>query len=132
MKPTLTSYPSASKGEFPERPPKPKCSFGYELHHGLIAMVRAQPFLGLDNENPCQHLHEFEEMCSCLSISGMTRETLRWKLFPFSLMEKGKQWYTHAVESTNVEWDELKDKFYLAFFPMSCIISLPRAILDFE
>ena len=95
-------------------------------------MVQAQPFSGHDNENPCQHLHEFEEMCSCLSISGMTHETLRWKLFPFSLMEKGKQWYTHAVESTNVEWDELKDKFYLAFFPMSCIISLPRVILDFE
>jgi hypothetical protein len=26
----------------------------------------------------------------------------------------------------------LKDKFCLAFFSMSCIDSLPRAILDFE
>ena len=32
----------------------------------------------------------------------------------------------------NGDWDELKDKFYLAFFPMSRIDSLPRAILDFE
>ena len=71
-------------------------------------------------------------MCSCLSISVVTQETLRWKLFPFSLIEKAKQWYTLAVESTNGDWDELKDKFYLAFFPMSCIDSLPRAILDFE
>ena len=132
MKPTSNSNLSASKGEFLEPPPKPTLPSSCELHPSLIAMVLAQPFLGHDNENPCQHLHEFEEMCSCLSISGMTHETLRWKLFPFSLMEKGKQWYTHAVESTNVEWDELKDKFYLAFFPMSCIISLPRAILDFE
>jgi hypothetical protein len=29
-------------------------------------------------------------------------------------------------------WDELKDKFFLAFFPMFRIGSLPRAILDFE
>ena len=29
-------------------------------------------------------------------------------------------------------WEELKDMFCLAFFPMSCINSLPRAILDFE
>jgi hypothetical protein len=29
-------------------------------------------------------------------------------------------------------WDELKDKFCLAFFPMSRIGSLPRAIFDFE
>ena len=43
------------------------------------------------------------------------------KLFPFSLIEKVKQWYTDAVESTNEDWDELKDKFYLVFSP--CPIS---------
>ena len=69
---------------------------------------------------------------SCLSISGMTQEILKWKLFPFSLIEKAKQWYIDVVESMNGDWDELKDKFYLAFFPMSCIDSLPRVILDFE
>ena len=53
-------------------------------------------------------------------------------MFPFSLMAEVKQWYTHAVGSMNEDWDELKDKFCLAFFPMSHIISLLRAILDFE
>ena len=62
----------------------------------------------------------------------MTQETLRWALFPFSLVEKVKQWYTCAVESMNGDWDELKDKFCLAFFAMSCIGSRPRAIVDFE
>jgi hypothetical protein len=95
-------------------------------------MVQAQPFLGHYNENPCHHLLEFEEMCSCLSISSMTRETLKWKLFPFSLTGKVKQWYTHTIKSTNGDWDEHKDKFCLIFFPMSHIISLPRAIFDFE
>jgi hypothetical protein len=62
----------------------------------------------------------------------MTQETLKWKLFPFSLIEKVKQWYTQAVESPNGNWDELKDKFCLVFFPISCIVSLPRVILNFE
>jgi hypothetical protein len=62
----------------------------------------------------------------------MTKETLRWKLFPFYLIGKVKQWYTFAIGSTNGDWDELKDKFCLAFFPISCIGTLPRAILDFE
>jgi hypothetical protein len=87
-------------------------------------MVQALTFSGLENENPCHHLLEFEEMCSCLS--------LRWKLFPFSVIGKAKHWYTFAVGSTNGDWDELKDKFCLAFFPMSYIDSLPWAILDFE
>jgi hypothetical protein len=50
----------------------------------------------------------------------------------FSLTEKARQWYTHAIESMNRDWDELKDKFCLAFFPMSRIVSLPRAIFDIE
>jgi hypothetical protein len=32
----------------------------------------------------------------------------------------------------NGDWNELKDKFHLAFFPMSRIDSLPMAIFDFE
>jgi hypothetical protein len=95
-------------------------------------MVQAQPFFGLENKNHCHHLWEFEEMCSCLSILGMTQETLHLKLFPLSLIEKAKQWYTHAVGSTNEDWDELKNKFFLAFFPGSRIMSLPKAIRDFE
>ena len=132
MKTTPIQYLFASKDEFPKPLLKPNPSSGCGLHPGLIAMVRAQPFSGHDNENPCHHLLEFEEVCSCLSISGMTKETLRWKLFPLSLIEKAKQWYTFAIESTNGDCDELKDKFCLAFFPVSYIVSLPRAILDFE
>jgi hypothetical protein len=53
-------------------------------------------------------------------------------LFCFSLTGKAKQWYTLAIESTNGDRDKLEDKFHLAFFPMSHIGSLPRAILDIE
>jgi hypothetical protein len=77
MKTTHIQNPSASKGEFSKPPPKPKLSSSYELRPGLIAMVQAQPFFRLENEIPCNHLLEFEEMCSYLSISGMTQETLR-------------------------------------------------------
>ena len=121
MKPTSFQNPSTSKGKFSEPPPKPTFSSGCELRPDLIAMVRAQPFSGHNNENPCQHLHEFEEMCSCLSISGMTQETLRWKLFSFSLIGKAKQWYTLAVQSTNGDWDKLKTNFVLHF--SICLVS---------
>ena len=99
MKPIPNPTLSTSKGEFHEPPlsPKPKFSSGSGLHPSFIAMVWAQPFSGHENENPCNHILEFEEMCSCLSISGMAQETLKWKLFPFSLMKKAKQWYTHVI-----------------------------------
>ena len=95
-------------------------------------MVREQPFLGYELENPYHHLREFEQMCSCLSIAGMAQETLRWKLFPFSLAEKVKQWYTQNIEKANREWEKLRNRFYLAFFPISRIASLRKEIIDFR
>jgi hypothetical protein len=76
MKLTPIQNPSTSNGKFLEPPLSiSKFSSGYELHAGLIAMVQALPFSGHDNENPCQHLQEFEEMFSSLSILGRTRNS---------------------------------------------------------
>ena len=62
----------------------------------------------------------------------MAQETLRWKLFPFSLNERARQWYAHNVGKVNGEWEELRDRFCLAFFPISRISSLRKEILDFR
>ena len=62
----------------------------------------------------------------------MAQETLRWKLFPFSLVERVKQWYAHNIGKVNGDWDELRDRFCLAFFPMSRIASLRTKILNFH
>jgi hypothetical protein len=51
---------------------------------------------------------KFEQLCSCLIIAGIAQGTSRWKLFPFSLTEGVKQWYTHTVRKLYGEWVELK------------------------
>ena len=111
----------APKGEFIEPPQssKPIIASSYELRPGFIAMVQEQTFLGLDYENPYTHLREFEQLCACLTISGMSQETLRWKLFPLSLDERAKQWYTHNIGKVARDWKELRNRFCLAFFLIS-------------
>jgi hypothetical protein len=74
---------------------------GYELRPTFIAMVWEQSFSGMEDENPYTHLREFEQLCSCLTIAGMTQETIKWKLFPFSLLGTMKQWYAHNVGGVN-------------------------------
>ena len=86
---------STSEDEFSEPSTSPK-----------PFMVREQTFSGLGIEDPYHHLLEFEELCSCLVIPVMSQETLRWKLFPFSLVEKVEQWYTHNVGNANGDWEE--------------------------
>jgi hypothetical protein len=95
-------------------------------------MVWDQAFSGLDYENPYHHLGEFEQLCACLTISGMSQETLHWKLFPFSLNKRARQWYDHNIGKVNGDWKELRNIFYLVFFPISRIAALRQDILNFQ
>ena len=70
-----------------------------ELRLSLIKLIRGQYFLGEGNENQYSHLREFERTCACFRIAGMFDKTLRWKLFPLSLMGRAKQWYSLTVGS---------------------------------
>jgi hypothetical protein len=123
MKPTYFENCSTSKGEFlePLSFSKSKLSSGYELYPRFKAMVRAQPFSSYDHEDPFNHLQEFKEMCSCLSIPDMTQEILKRTLFPFSLMGEANQWYANAIQSANGDWDELQTSFIL--HSSSCLVS---------
>ena len=73
---------SSPKSEFYEPAPSadPILSTSYELYSGFIDLVQENSFSRRDCENPYHHLHEFEQVCSCLKISGMTHETFKWKL----------------------------------------------------
>ena len=45
-------------------------------------------FHGLNSENPYLHFKEFEEVCSTFHDQSYNEETIRLKLFPFSLKDK--------------------------------------------
>jgi hypothetical protein len=79
---------------------KPILAPSYELRVRLINMVQDKPFSGEVDENPYSHLCEFEQTCACLHIEGMLDETLRWKLFSFSLMGEDKRWYSLNIRNS--------------------------------
>jgi hypothetical protein len=114
---TILSF-SVLKGEFfePSSIEHPILTSGYEIPSSYIITVQKLSFFGLSSDNPYHHLREFEQVCSCITITGMPHDTLKWKLFPFSLVERDKQWYMKIVGSMNGNWDDLVDKFGLKFF----------------
>jgi hypothetical protein len=95
-------------------------------------MIREQSFLGEGDENPNSHLREFEQICACLFIAGMSDETLIWKLFSFSLIGRAKRWYRQTVGSMQGDWKTLCSKFCLVFFPISRIVRLRFEVLSFK
>jgi hypothetical protein len=113
---------SASLG--PLKSVEPILIFGYELHQCLVKLIRDQSFSKEGDENPYSHLLEFAQTCACLRIASMSDNTLRWKLFLFSLTGRAKHWYGQTVGSMQGDWETLCSKFYLRFFSISKVVSL--------
>ena len=57
---------------------------------------------------------------------------MRWKLFPFSLIERVEQWYTRTIGNMSGDWEELRDDFCYSFSLIERIDTLPIDILNFE
>ena len=105
---------------------------GYEIPPSLVAMVRSQSFSGRWDENPYTHLREFEQNCSIISIPGMHHKIMKWKLFPFSLTGRAKDWYSITVRSVEGDQNILKEEFCLRYFHSSKIVKLRIEALSFE
>ena len=75
----------------PQESSKPILTPSYELRPCFIKLIREQSFSREGDEIPYSHLREFELTCACLYIADMSDETLRWKLFSFSLTGRAKQ-----------------------------------------
>jgi hypothetical protein len=62
----------------------------------------------------------------------MLDQTLHWKLFPFSLKGKARQWYDKAIGKQQGDWGSLRSNFCLDFYPISQIINLRVKVLTFK
>jgi hypothetical protein len=124
---------SAPEGKYlePATSSHPIEAEGYEIHPDFISLVRELNFAGGLAKNPYKHLQDFEEICVTLMISGMNHETLKWKVFRFSLTGWAKQWYKLHVSNCHGSWVILKDQFYFTFFMLPKIIDLHNEVLNF-
>ncbi|CAN6723554.1 unnamed protein product [Malus baccata var. baccata] len=110
--PLCIQYPMAAQDKTKE----------FELKSSLLHHI--PKFHGLSMEDPNKHLKEFEVVCS-----SMTPVTLmEMKAFPFSLMDKAKDWLYELAPGTVMSWESMKRAFLEKFFPTSRIILLRKKI----
>ncbi|CAN6687759.1 unnamed protein product [Malus baccata var. baccata] len=79
-------------------------------------------------EDPNKHLKEFEVVCSSMTPINVDGSILKMKAFPFSLMEKAKDWLYELAPGTVTSWDSMKRAFLEKFFPTSRVILLRKRI----
>jgi len=104
---------------------------GFELKPALITMVQASQFCGKAHEDASAHLQHFLEICSTFTIKGVTKDVILLRLFPFSLLEKAKQWF-YANKESHTTWDRCSTAFLAKFFPTGKTNALCEKITSFQ
>ncbi|KAL6557479.1 hypothetical protein OROMI_017829 [Orobanche minor] len=77
------------------------------------------------------HVKEFLDICSTFRFQNFSEESVKLRLFPFSLKDKAKVWLNSLQAKIITSWDQLVNKFLAKFFPMSKTDSLRREISEF-
>jgi hypothetical protein len=95
----------------PTRTNAPSCIFfpldasHFNFKPSIIQLLPS--FHGLDLENPYLHLREFEE-CNTYNDLNCSMNTIRLKLFPFSLKDIAKTWLQNLRPGSICAWDEMQ------------------------
>ncbi|CAN6557332.1 unnamed protein product [Malus baccata var. baccata] len=79
-------------------------------------------------EDPNKHLKKFEVVCSSMTPVNVDESILKMKAFPFSLLEKAKDWLYELAPGTVTSWESMKRAFLEKFFPTSRVILLRKRI----
>jgi hypothetical protein len=103
----------------------------YEVKPRIIKVVATKPFRGLEDDNPYRHIKEFTMICNTVQ-QGVSTGWFKWNLFPFSVEDEARRWYTLASIEAKGNWDELVKKFLLKFFPIRKFQDLRRQVLTFK
>jgi hypothetical protein len=101
----------------------------FDLKPNVIQILHT--FNGLENEDPYAHVKEFLERCNTFKFQNFSNESVRLRLFPFSLHGKAKAWLHSNMPESITSWEILLTKFYNKFFPISRINEFRRKISTF-
>ncbi|GJW22072.1 hypothetical protein Tco_0032694 [Tanacetum coccineum] len=77
----------------------------FEIKTNLLQLVQANPFHGLENENPHAHINSFKRITSTLRFRNVLM------MFPFSLEGAAKTWYEKEPPNSILTWEDLVTEF---------------------
>ncbi|GAU33902.1 hypothetical protein TSUD_357000 [Trifolium subterraneum] len=103
-----------------------------EIKPGLLQILYANPFAGLNHEDPYSHLTKFYEIADTLGASEAEEEAVFMRMFPHSLIGKAKDWYLDQPAQVMTNWNTLEEKFLNMFFPHHKFMEAKIAITLFS
>jgi len=98
--------------------------FAFHVTNKMLQFLQARGVFGGLDENPHEHIQNFVEICSPYSLKGISEESVRLRLFPFSLMGEATKWLVDLPRNSITTWDKITVSFFVRFFPPSRMMTL--------
>ena len=77
----------------------------FEIKPSIIQMVQNNQFGGLQGEDLYAHILTFLNVCATFKINGVIDDTIRLRLFPFSVRDKAQLWLASLPNESITTWD---------------------------
>ena len=88
----------------------------FEINTALLNLVMKYPFSGLPSEDAATHLNSFVDLCDMQNKKDVDNDIFKLKIFPFSLRDRAKAWFSSLPKNSIDSWNKCKDALSLSIF----------------
>ncbi|GKC47504.1 hypothetical protein Tco_1065226 [Tanacetum coccineum] len=95
--------------------------YTHELKIGdeFLKILRDNAFDGIDRGDVIDHIARVIKITEWIKIPDINKNRLRIHVFSKSLSNDAKKWWNEEIEGTTISWDELREKFFHKYYPLS-------------
>ena len=85
----------------------------FQVTGTMLHLFQIKGFFGGNAyEDPYNHIQNVVEVCSLFTNKDMSQESVRLRLFPFSLIGEGTKWSNDLPMNSFTTWDDLVEAFF--------------------
>ncbi|CAN6588659.1 unnamed protein product [Malus baccata var. baccata] len=115
--PSCITYPAVEEGT----------AFEIKQHMlNILILVRA-----LSSDDPNMHIAEFLMGCKNILVRGFSAESIKLRLFPYTLKDLARRWLLTLPSGSITTWAQLSEKFLNKYYPASKTLDMRTQILSF-
>ncbi|GJR79307.1 hypothetical protein Tco_0150092 [Tanacetum coccineum] len=104
----------------------------YELGEELLKELRSNSYSERVEEDVVGHIAKILEILDPIEVTGMDPFQLGMMTFPLSLSGKARKWWMNEGDGKINTWEELVNRFFSKFYPLSCASNYDKMCEDDE